>query len=271
MKFLTLILLTTLILDAHSNDKNPKDRDAKYDPSEFVVIDLNSPVKGPIALFQIQSPPGFEIDTLRVRLVKSNDLKGNNKNFEVIKVEGGRFSINVVKLPPGFYKLHVQVKDKKAQEHTYRSKYHDYVRVVIDDSVEVPWPDPVKNNATISGVDSDNDGIRDDVQRFINLKYANNLKMKLAAKQFATYLQQVLLTIQDKQTNIEMMKKEINSYICWDGISPTDSNKNSKELVAKIVNTKERAVAHKKADLNFHGQVTTLPDSDLIFCDFKTE
>ncbi|WP_408096153.1 hypothetical protein ACJVC5_14030 [Peredibacter sp. HCB2-198] len=32
----------------------------------------------------------------------------------------------------------------------------------------VQMPDPVKNDATIAGVDSDNDGIRDDIQVWID-------------------------------------------------------------------------------------------------------
>ncbi len=48
---------------------------------------------------------------------------------------------------------------------------------VINGYVLPPEPDPVINNATLLGVDSNNNGVRDDVERFIITKYKDHHKI----------------------------------------------------------------------------------------------
>lgn len=86
------------------------------------------------------------------------------------------------------YTLRFRIKKNK-NEHLYRAKFLDYVRFIVDRSIEVPKPDSKKNNATIGGVDSDNDGIRDDVQRYINENYSDILRKKYAVRQLASSYQ----------------------------------------------------------------------------------
>lgn len=47
-------------------------------------------------------------------------------------------------------------------------------RTVINGHAVPPMPDPKINNATIAGVDSDGDGIRDDIDRYIAEKWGND-------------------------------------------------------------------------------------------------
>lgn len=85
--------------------------------------------------------------------------------------------------------------DKKSQkDHLCQKNFHDFVRFVIDESLEVPVPNSKINSSTPGGIDSDNNGIRDDVKRFINENYGSNENIKLAAKQFAQDFQSKLLT-----------------------------------------------------------------------------
>jgi hypothetical protein len=48
-----------------------------------------------------------------------------------------------------------------------------------------PYPDPVENNKTLAGIDSDKDGVRDDVQWAIAEMFANSERMRAGAMQYA--------------------------------------------------------------------------------------
>src|SRR3990167_9872021 len=48
-----------------------------------------------------------------------------------------------------------------------------------------PEPDAAENNATLVGVDSNNNGIRDDVERAIYLQYKDNQRAVVAMLQYA--------------------------------------------------------------------------------------
>ncbi len=50
-------------------------------------------------------------------------------------------------------------------------------------------PDKTENDATLAGVDIDQDGIRDDVQRAIYYKYQSSAKVAAAAYQYAKAIQ----------------------------------------------------------------------------------
>jgi hypothetical protein len=57
---------------------------------------------------------------------------------------------------------------------------------IFDGNMEPNFPDDYGNNKTIIGIDSNGDGVRDDIEIFINRK-ANNRNERLALKQYAKY------------------------------------------------------------------------------------
>jgi len=68
-----------------------------------------------------------------------------------------------------------------------------------------PEPDPVVNNATLGGVDSNGNGVRDDVERAIYKKYNKKLHavfMMDGAKQFQKILMQPVENAKDIQKDI---------------------------------------------------------------------
>jgi hypothetical protein len=65
-----------------------------------------------------------------------------------------------------------------------------------------PVPDQAENDATVEGVDKNNNGIRDDVELAIFAKYPNDKKARAAALQYAM-TEQMYLT---KVTNMETWK-----------------------------------------------------------------
>jgi hypothetical protein len=177
---------------------------------------------------------------VKVKLVNTRNLNKDQRQFEEVAVVNNELRVPVSKLPPGFYRLYVKIKDKKSQrEQLFQKNFHDFVRFVISESMEVPMPDPKINNSTLAGVDSDNNGIRDDIQRYINENYQNKPSTKLALKQFAEAYQQKLTSSVDKQTTIDNGAKESESIMCLGWIN-SGATRFVNEIEPLQLNTKER-------------------------------
>jgi hypothetical protein len=273
-----MIKLTLLIGILFSNQvfaKNIKNHN-KFTPSEFEVIPLNSPVKESYAKFSLKLPNGFLINHIKIKLVNAHDLNRDLKKFEDVNVtNNNQVEVNVSKLPPGFYRLYVKVKEKtKQKEHEFKTQYHDFVRFIIDESLEVAMPDPKKNNSTLAGIDSDRDGIRDDVQRWINESYPDSLKKRLALKQSARDFQLDLLSFENKELSIQAAKQGLNSSNCIDYIfGLEEASKISKKFQALFLNTNERILAEMKGNQNFSGQSYRLPKENDFknYCNFDVD
>lgn len=244
----------------------------------FDVIPLNSPVKESIARFLIKTPERFDIDEVSYQIKNSGRIFEKPRDYQRINLvdgaEGKELRINVSKLPPGFYQLLVKIKDRSHKVHQFKSKFKDHAMFVIDQTMEVPMPDPKKNDATIGGVDSDNDGIRDDIQRWINEEFSSQPKVKAAMKQIAMARQLDLLSVDDKQKSIEAGRKMLDANECIVFIYGLEGGfRLIRELKSKYLNTKERLYAEIKANSNFSGQAYASPKGDLIknLCTFDPD
>ena len=58
-----------------------------------------------------------------------------------------------------------------------------------------PAPDQAENDATVAGIDKNNNGIRDDVELAIFKKYPNSAKIRAAELQYAMALQLMLTKV----------------------------------------------------------------------------
>ncbi len=249
-----------------------------FQKSAFDVIPLNSPVKESLAKFRLEVPMEMKIMEVKVKLVNTRDLNKEQKDFSDAKIVNEKeLHIPISKLPPGFYRLYVKVKDTSKREHIFRRIFHDFVRFVIDNSLEVPVPDPKVNNMTLGGIDSDNDGIRDDVQRYINENYLGD--MNLALKQYAQQVQESLLNSQDKESSNYNSGKLFEVSECLSSIRPTDYHVHRKKIKGIYLNTEARVKKELQMNLWFHGQ--GLPESiknfyasgsedESIFCAFPS-
>ena len=127
----------------------------------FDVIPLNSPVKESVAKFLVKTPDKFDIDEVTYQIRNSGKIFEKPRAHQRVNLvngeEGKELRINISKLPPGFYQLHVKIRDRSKKEHHFKTKFKDHAMFVVDSSLEVPMPDPKKNNATLLGIDSDND------------------------------------------------------------------------------------------------------------------
>lgn len=230
LKILIFALVTLMSLSVFSDPHNKEKKDTWKNEkkefnrhpkplSSFDVVPLNSPVKEPTAKFLLKVPKGFDIDEVRYKIRSSSRRLEKDKPHQKINLingsQGKELHVSVSKLPPGFYQLFVKVIDRKHREHNYKTKFKDYAVFVVDNTLEVKMPDPKINNATLLGVDSDNDGIRDDVQRWINEEFSNKpLDLKLAFKQYATDVQTSMPTSNDKAASILTSHAALKSQSC---------------------------------------------------------
>ena len=97
-----------------------------------------------------------------------------------------------------------------------------------------PEPDPVANNATLSGVDSNNNGIRDDVERAIYAKYKDNKRVAIAALQYAKELQMEFTEVRNSETLVAVIQEEGRGYSC------VNDDKKIKEIESLVLNTNSR-------------------------------
>lgn len=276
---LALIMSTSLALaDNHQKEDSDHKKKHKIHKTTLEVVPLNSPVKSATANFLLKTPIGFEIEKVSYKIKNAHRLFDKDKNFDSIKlvdvVQGKELHVPVSKLAPGFYQLFVKVLDKKTGEHNCRSKLKDHAMFVIDNSLGVPAPNEKENNKTIGGVDSNNDLIRDDVERWINEEYNSKPKVMMAVKQVARANQLSLLNVNDKDQSILASKKLLDSLGCLGSIvGLEEETKISAKLDVKFLNTKERHYAEIKTNANFSGQSYEMPKSgeEKLLCDFDPD
>lgn len=289
MKALIFAIVTLLSLSAVS-DSNKEKKDTKKDEkkelerhphpvSVFDVIPLNSPVKVSTAKFLLQVPNGFDIDEVRFRVRNASRLFEKDQPHQKINLidgpQGKELHISVSKLPPGFYQLFIKVRDRKNKEHEFKTKFKDHAMFVVDSSLQVPMPNSKLNDKTIAGVDSDGDGIRDDIQRWINEEFSAQPKTKMAVKQFAMGMQLDLISATDKEQSLIAGRKMLSDLDCLIYTSGIDQAiKIERDLKSIFLNTKERHYAEIKSNANFSGQNSSLPvaeEDQKATCSFNTD
>jgi len=83
---------------------------------------------------------------------------------------------------------------------------------VINGYTLPPKPDPKINNSTLLGVDSNDNGVRDDVERWIVKRFDNKAERSIAL-QIAKALQKVVL-VTDEQSALEAMDETDRALDC---------------------------------------------------------
>ena len=145
-------------------------------------------------------------------------------------------------------------------------------RLVVDGELEPLHPVGGESDKTIEGIDINGNGVRDGLERLINRWFLSSNKRN-AAKQIAKYKTLVLLTVKDKEKNIEYMHKVNDSRNCLRSFKLTyEEEQTSLNLHNLVVNNKVRKVLSKLADMNFGGQVTAISSPSINgrrFCEFK--
>jgi hypothetical protein len=131
-------------------------------------------------------------------------------------------------------------------------------------------PDPGEaGKQTLEGIDSDNDGVRDDVQRWIALTYLNSERMRLGLRQNSGALQNALLA-NNAATAEAAAGQETAGARCLAYI--TDDPAVIDGLVELMLNTEVRREAYEQYTKLFHGPAGPIDLSQLKhFCAFDPD
>ena len=136
-------------------------------------------------------------------------------------------------------------------------------------------PDPGEAGlVTLSGIDSDGDGVRDDVQRYIALSYLNSIKTQKALIQKAIAYQNMLMSVGNKEKAIASAIENNRASTCLFHIRPSDFRKISIKLKSIILNTHDRAKAYVEADHLLSGEIFDLAstiEEERECCDFNPD
>lgn len=133
-------------------------------------------------------------------------------------------------------------------------------------------PDPGKaGKQTLEGIDSDNDGVRDDIQRYIAIEYPHSEKMRRVLTDKAKADQALILNAHDKEKVLEINVEQDKTIDCLWYIDPGAASANRKKLKAQMLNTEERIRAWIKADSHLGGMTFRLPDDDKAQCNFDPD
>lgn len=115
-------------------------------------------------------------------------------------------------------------------------------------------PDPgAVGKATLAGVDSDNDGVRDDVQRWIVMTYPNSQKTRAGLRQLAQDYQQFILNAANPTQIYNAARLMGKTNRCLAYISDVPSIRG--ELKAQMLNTYVRSKAFLQADRHLSGRM----------------
>ena len=121
-------------------------------------------------------------------------------------------------------------------------------------------PDPGEaGKLTVEGIDSDNDGVRDDIQRYIAIEYQDSEKTRRVLTDMAKADQEFLVNADDKNKVLEATATQSKQNSCAFYIDPDEAHQKLKKLKAEILNTEERIRAWIKADSHLGGMAFSVP------------
>ena len=247
MKMFTLLFL---LISFHSWAQN-----------NLIAVAVNSPVQGTQVKIELDPPKNYTIKEVEY-VLHDEDGKPivSPEKWNTISLSSSTPKPTViitVDQSPGDYKLHLRTIPKDGKS----GKKNVMVPFTLAKVVEVPDPGE-EGKKTVAGIDSDNNGIRDDVQIWINSSYpiSSYSSVNQALKQHSKGYQFALENYNDKQKVIEGIHNLSEATACLVWI--TDVNTASalvREHTSMMLNT----VARMEADIimsgHYHGQ--SRPDS----------
>lgn len=145
---------------------------------------------------------------------------------------------------------------------------------IIESSSDSLPPDPgEEGKLTLMGIDSDGDGLRDDVQRYIYLTYLDQANVQRALRQFSLSLQKTIDPLRAVGTERELAR-EIGSDIDCVSYFVDESFYDTVQLLqAEVINTYDRTRQHLAYDKELSGGIFSAsglrPSERYKACDFE--
>jgi len=185
-------------------------------------------------------------------------------------------------LPYGVYEVEIKKikedKEDKANKHTKinKIKYRFYLPEVINGHQLPPEPDSKINNSTLLGIDFNNNGVRDDVERKVYFTYTKNIDQLLMMQSLKTH--QSMLADPDLINNALKWQAPENKNMGCSGYLFDKYDipfiKNSTQFINNITyNTKDRIKKYMKYNQALSGGVFGVEASYEVesSCDFDVK
>lgn len=182
---------------------------------------------------------------------------------------------------PGGYSIRLNVAESKSQTIRFqvsaairgqlRRVVSSKVRVAITAGLVSMPPDPGENGKlTVAGIDSDSDGVRDDVQREIVFLAPESARVRALLKQRAEEGIQAALVSQTPSEAVSAAKATIRTVVCQRSLG-LESDRRLRVLVALAVDTNTRLRAYEEYQRMISGRVFTIPSTTTAQCSFRPE
>ena len=115
------------------------------------------------------------------------------------------------------------------------------ITALVDDGLP---PDPGESGKqTLLGIDSDDDGVRDDIQRYIHFTYSDD-KVRAALTEVAKQYQSLLSSAADPDAAFNNATKMARHGECLDYIKGEEAADVLAALRAEVLNTRDRSIAY---------------------------
>lgn len=139
---------------------------------------------------------------------------------------------------------------------TYRNRNGESYTNVQERAGSGLPPDPGEaGRGTLAGVDVDADGIRDDIQRYIALTYADSPRTQAGLRQLALALGVVLIEAGSKTDSVENTTAFQQAIECLYYVRPDSARTIKNELLARMLNTKSRTKAYAAFNDDIAGEI----------------
>ncbi len=132
-------------------------------------------------------------------------------------------------------------------------------------------PDPGEaGKATLGGIDSDGDGLRDDIQRYIAFTFPNSARIRAAAADYAKKVQETFFVGSDRVFAVNLAAEILRAKECLYFLSGgqtyedlQNARRAKDRTLAEILNTKIRSRSYLAYDAQLAGGVyKVLPESE---------
>ncbi|MEM7734808.1 MAG: hypothetical protein AAF267_03380 [Deinococcota bacterium] len=127
-------------------------------------------------------------------------------------------------------------------------------------------------DATVEGLDIDKNGVRDDLQRYIDTTYpgSENVLLRQALTEIAKSSQQVLLSVQadDEFVVVSNILIDLDNRQCLYGLFGETAFEYADKLLFEILDTDARINLDIQADVIFGGEIYTPRRDALSACNF---
>lgn len=193
---------------------------------------------------------GQDFENFVIKVQNGNDDGSNRVSSAIVSLNG------VKVLSPSDFNQKVQILERaivpvdaaNTLSVSLRSNPGGFLHIQIlgDPNLNLP-PDPgPAGDATLEGVDANNNGVRDDIERWIALNYRDSEKTRQALTQtFYTFQNFMVHARQgDRDAVYNDMTALQRSSECLHYIRPDDAYILVRELKSEVINTSERVYAY---------------------------